>query len=43
MSNREGGGGMPEKSTLLLDLIYKTALYLNLGIDRAQNIFNTLP
>ena len=43
MSNGEGGGGMPEKSTLLLDLIYKTALYLNLGIDRAQNIFNTLP
>ena len=43
MSNGEGGGGMPEKSSLPLDLQYKTALYLNLGIDRAQKIFNTLP
>ena len=43
MSNGEGGGAMPEKSTLLSDLIYKTALYSNLGIDLAQNIFNTLP
>ena len=43
MSNGEGGGGMPEKSSLPLDLQYKTALYLNLGIDLAQKIFNTLP